>query len=257
MAINSVIHTNAQSVDRVLNAGLPVLLVFWRDESPASKQLDPILDKLAEKYAGKALIAKVDVRDEQALAERFKITSVPSIVFIKAGATEGTASGAGDERTLTDWVDYLINGGAKPALPTGPSESIVGTSAPRQTYTNGTTSTASGQPRPQGGDSKPVTLTDANFDSIINQPGPVLVDFWAPWCGPCRMVAPAVEQLATEFQGRATVGKLNVDENPAIAGRYGIMSIPALYIFKNGEVVDQIIGAQPAPALRQRLMQHV
>ena len=95
MAINSVIHTNAQSVDRVLNTGLPVLLVFWRDESPASQQLDPILDKLAEKYAGKALIAKVDVRDEQALAERFKITSVPSIVFIKAGATEGTANGAG------------------------------------------------------------------------------------------------------------------------------------------------------------------
>ena len=163
-----------------------------------------------------------------------------------------------DERTLTRLGrlpdQWRRQAGHCPAVR---SESLTGASAPQQTYTNGTTSTANGQPRPQGGDSKPVTLTDANFDSIINQPGPVLVDFWAPWCGPCRMVAPAVEQLATEFQGRATVGKLNVDENPAIAGRYGIMSIPALYIFKNGEVVDKIIGAQPAPALRQRLMQHV
>ena len=85
---------------------------------------------------------------------------------------------------------------------------------------------------------------------------PVLVDFWAPWCGPCRMVAPSVEQLAREFDGRAVVGKLNVDENPAVAGRYNIMSIPTLLIFKNGAVVDQIVGAQPLEALRQRLVRH-
>ena len=77
-----------------------------------------------------------------------------------------------------------------------------------------------------------------------------------PWCGPCRMVAPSVEQLAREFDGRAVVGKLNVDENPAVAGRYNIMSIPTLLIFKNGAVVDQIVGAQPLEALRQRLVRH-
>jgi thioredoxin 1 len=256
MAINSVIHTNQHSVDRVINAGLPVLLIFWRPDSPASKQLDPTLDKLAADFAGRALIAKVDVTDEQALVSRYNIAQAPSIVFIKGGAAEGTAAGAADERALTAWLTYLVDGGAKPALPSGPSESINGSAGAYPTYTNGSPGHGNGESRPQGS-GKPVTLTDANFDRIVHQPGPVLVDFWAPWCGPCRMVAPAVEQLASEFAGQATVGKLNVDENPMIAQRYGIMSIPALYIFKNGEVVDRIVGAQPAAILRQRLARHI
>jgi thioredoxin 1 len=103
----------------------------------------------------------------------------------------------------------------------------------------------------------PQTITDANFDQTINSKVPVLVDFWAEWCGPCRMVAPSVEQLAQEFAGRAVVGKLNVDHNPATARRYNIMSIPALYIFKEGKVIDQIVGAQPLPVLRQRLARAV
>jgi thioredoxin 1 len=254
MAINSVIHTNEQSIDRVLNAGLPVVLVFWRDKSPAAAQLDPVLDQLARDYQGKALIAKVNVTDERALAKRYNVTNVPTLVFTRNGTTEGAAVGATDLRSLTAWLEYLTRGGAKPALPSGPSESISGGAAPQPTYTNG--KAGHGSARPQAS-SQPVTLTDANFAQIIGQTGPVLVDFWAPWCGPCRMVAPAVEQLAGEFSGRAVVGKLNVDENPVTAQRYGIMSIPALYIFKNGQVVDRIVGAQPAHVLRQKLMQHV
>ena len=85
---------------------------------------------------------------------------------------------------------------------------------------------------------------------------PVLVDFWAEWCGPCRMIAPSLEQLAQEFAGRAVVAKLNIDQNPRTPQRFGIMSIPTLYIFKNGRVIDQIVGAQPLPALRQWLARH-
>ena len=85
----------------------------------------------------------------------------------------------------------------------------------------------------------------------------MLVDFWAPWCGPCRTIAPTVEQLATEFQGRAIVGKLNVDENGRTAQSYQIMGIPALYIFKRGQVVEQLVGVQPAQVLRERLARHV
>jgi thioredoxin 1 len=103
-----------------------------------------------------------------------------------------------------------------------------------------------------------MTLTDATFDQVIGTSDtPVLVDFWAPWCGPCRAVAPTVAQLAQEFSGRALVAKLNVDENPRTAQRFGITGIPALYIFKRGQVAERLVGAQPASALRQALARHI
>jgi thioredoxin 1 len=92
---------------------------------------------------------------------------------------------------------------------------------------------------------------------VIGGDLPVLVDFWAPWCGPCRAVAPTVEQLAQEFAGRAVVAKLNVDENPRTSQRFGVTGIPALLVFQRGQVVERLLGAQPAPALRQALVRHV
>lgn len=91
---------------------------------------------------------------------------------------------------------------------------------------------------------KPIVLTDENFEKeVLSSDIPVLVDFWAEWCPPCRMVAPVVEEVAREYEGRLKVGKLNVDDNPETTTKYGIMSIPALLIFKEGQLVDQIIGA--------------
>ena len=92
--------------------------------------------------------------------------------------------------------------------------------------------------------SDPITLTDDNFDNeVVKSDQPVLVDFWASWCGPCRMVAPIVEELVSEYDGRAKVGKLDVDAAQKTAGEYGIRSIPTLLIFKDGKVADQVIGA--------------
>ncbi len=96
-----------------------------------------------------------------------------------------------------------------------------------------------------------ITLNDANFEEqVINAEAVVLVDLWAPWCAPCRMISPVVEQLAEEYQGKALVAKLNVDENPNIASRYGVTSIPTLIFFKNGEAKDQMIGVPAGNAKR-------
>ncbi|MFQ5604520.1 MAG: thioredoxin [bacterium] len=102
--------------------------------------------------------------------------------------------------------------------------------------------------------SKPIELTVENFESeVLSSDQPVLVDFWAAWCGPCKMIAPHVEELAAEFEGKAKIGKLDVDNHQEVAAKYGIRSIPSLLIFKNGEVVDQIIGAVPKNQIKSKL----
>jgi thioredoxin 2 len=100
----------------------------------------------------------------------------------------------------------------------------------------------------------PIDVNDQTFDKeVISYPSPVLVDCWAPWCGPCRMVAPVLEQIAAEYSGRVKVAKLNVDENPITSSRYGIQSIPTMLIFKNGNQVDRMVGALP----RQEIERHL
>jgi thioredoxin 1 len=105
---------------------------------------------------------------------------------------------------------------------------------------------------------KPVELTDSSFETeVLKSTLPVLIDFWAIWCGPCQMVSPIVEELAGEYSGKLKVGKVDVDSNPSTAMQYGIRSIPTLLLFKDGQVVEQIVGAVPKRVLVDKLSRHL
>ena len=110
---------------------------------------------------------------------------------------------------------------------------------------------SNGKPDASG---KPVTITDATFQSeVVNAPGVVLLDCWAPWCGPCRTIGPIMEQLAAEANGRYRIAKLNVDDNPRTASQFQIQSIPTMLIFKDGKLIDRLVGALPKQAIAERL----
>lgn len=250
MAFSTPIRTGEQSIDRVLRAGLPVLLIFDRKGCPTCQQLDPSLERLAAFFAGRVLLARVDADDNPTLVQKYGIAALPGLVFVKNGALLAKTAGVISEDALRTWLIRLTEGGAPPPLPQGPSVPLTRQEARPTPERREAPGSATG--------SKPMTLSDATFDQVIGAGHqPVLVDFWAPWCGPCRAVAPTVERLAQEFAGRAVVAKLNVDDNPHTARRFGITGIPALYIFKEGRVVERLIGAQPYPVLRQALMRYV
>jgi len=105
--------------------------------------------------------------------------------------------------------------------------------------------------------SEPIEVTDSNFHEVVRSSRLVVIDCWAQWCAPCRMMAPIIDELAKEYAGKILFGKLNVDENPEVPGQYQIMSIPTFLVFKDGVLVDRIVGAMPKKILEQRITRYI
>jgi thioredoxin len=239
--LDAPIHTGDQSVDRVISAGLPVLLVLLN--GPAAPALQSALEQLAREQAGRLLVALLQVRENPEAARRFAAPGYPAVVGVLPGQAPDPAqpAGAGD---IPAWAAYLLGKGPRPAA---------ARPAPAAGAARAAHPSASTHP-PQGASAGPQAVTDATFDQLVMRSDqPVLVDFWAPWCGPCRMVEPVIEKLAHELAGRVRVAKVNVDENPVVSGRYGVQSIPTMMVVKNGKIVDRWAGALPEPALRSRI----
>jgi thioredoxin 1 len=222
------INANDASFERaVLNASLPVVAVFWSARETPRQQLDAVLEQTAQEYAGETLVVKLDVADAPQAQAQQNVDTLPQFLFFRQGKLVARAKGMPSAEALRPWVEYLLERGPRPVTK---------------------------KPRREGPPGQPLTVTDVDFERVVlGASAPVLVDFWAAWCAPCRMVAPIVEELAREFAGRALIAKLDVQTNPITAQQYGIQSIPALFYFQNGQVVDRVLGAQPARVLRQKL----
>jgi thioredoxin 1 len=228
-ALDTPVTVNDETFERwVLQSDLPVALLFCTPRFSKCQQIAPLWQSLAKQYAGRLRVAQVMVDDNRRWAREYKVTALPTTLWLRGGEVRQRAEGLPDEAVLRERAEALL-ANQEPRLPER-------------------------RERQEAEGSGPLVLTDATFDRALEADKPVLVDFWAAWCGPCRMVGPVVDALASEMGDRAVVAKLNVDENPRTAQKYNVMSIPTLLIFRDGRVVDTLVGAQPAPVIRQRLM---
>jgi thioredoxin 1 len=227
---DTVLASSDLSLDRVLNAGLPVALVFYDHELPAD--LRQTMDELASQFVGKVLIIMLARSDAPQAISRFGARSLPALVTMRQGKTVTKQENV-KPADLKPHITHVLGEGPLPP--------------PRAAEQPGAAS------RPTTAHGQPVAVSEADFDrEVLRADRPVMVDFWAPWCAPCRIVVPTLEALARE-QNVLKIAKVNVDENPGLANKYGTMSIPTMIIFNSGREVDRWVGALPEKALRSRV----
>jgi thioredoxin 1 len=194
------------------------------------KTLDDALTQLAKEHTGKLLIARVDTADNPGAYNQYGRPTLPALITLSGGQIKSKAESL-RPADLRPYIDYLLGSGPQPAAnPAQPA--------------NANKSSAS---------AVPVHVTDSSFQSAVLQSDvPVLVDFWAEWCGPCRSIAPYLEKIAGEFAGRIKIAKLNVDQNPRISQQFDVRSIPTFITFKNGRQIGRQSGASQ-PLIRDMI----
>lgn len=222
------ITTDANSLPRILNAGLPVAIYLHNAPNPA---LDDAFKTMAKEYAGELLVAKVDANANPDVHRQYGSLPLPALLTLDAGEVESKA-GSIRPADVEEHLDFIMGQGPQPTETAAVAEEKA----------------ASGR--------VPVHVTDATFQQqVLGSNIPVLVDFWAPWCGPCHMIAPTLEKLAEQYAGQIKIAKLNVDENQRTASSYRVQGIPMLLMFKGGQQVGKLVGAHPQQNIEQLIRQ--
>jgi len=221
--LDTPITTDDQNLKKILSQQLPVMLVFHRGD--IDKPLGDALNKEAKKNSGNLLIARIHAGENPQSFSKYGEPPTPSLVTLtNRGKVKADAESV-RPADIRNHVRHLLED----------------------------TPLAKPQEKQSSGGKRPIQVTDATFrKEVLKSKQPVLVDFWAQWCGPCHQIAPYIEQLAKEYGGKVKVAKLDVDANQVIARRYGIQSIPTMIIFEGGQPAQRITGANPV-ALRKAI----
>lgn len=209
------IHVSDIDFDALITENEFVLVDCFATWCGPCKRIAPIITELADEYEGKVAVAKMDVDMSPRVSSQFGIQAIPTLLYFKGGKLVKTVVGLKSKEQI---IEEMMGLG------------FISEVAPKKPATNS---------------SNVSIVTDANFADFIAS-GLSIVDCWAPWCGPCRRMGPIIDNLADISVGQIKVGKLDVDENPEVSRKYDIMSIPALLMFKDGKMVDTIVGLDPS-----------